>query len=158
MAIKRSQLIFACNFVKKRILMQFSLLDLTSPQQSMQPFGHNRHGPKIGGSVLFFGEGGAGLPYNTMLLWSRPTFIPSGILIHRAICPQQTWTENWGLCLFEGGGPRSPSNTMWPGRRPTCVPSFIFIRPTVWPQYTNVTDMTGHRDRTDRQTDNGPIA
>jgi len=32
------------------------------------------------------------------------------------------------------------------------MPSFILIHPTVWLQYTNVTD------RTDRQTDNGPIA
>jgi len=53
---------------------------------------------------------------------------------------------------FFGGGARFPSNTMWPGPRPTCVPSFIVIHPTVWPQYTNVTD------KTDRQTDNGPIA
>ena len=31
------------------------------------------------------------------------------------------------------------------------------IRPTVWPQYTNVTDRTGQTDRTEKQTDNGPI-
>ena len=34
----------------------------------------------------------------------------------------------------------------------TFVPSFILIHLTVWPQYTNVTG------RTDRETDNGPIA
>jgi len=56
-----------------------------------------------------------------------------------------------GLCPFGEGGPGSPSNTVWPGLRPTCTPSFILLRPTVWPQCTNVTD------RTDRQTDNGPI-
>jgi len=55
-----------------------------------------------------------------------------------------------GCALFGGAG--SPSNTMWPGPRPITVPSFILIHPTVWPQYTNV------RDRTDRQTENGPIA
>jgi len=32
---------------------------------SIQPFGHNRHGPKIGGSAL--GGGGAGSALNTML-------------------------------------------------------------------------------------------
>jgi len=32
---------------------------------SMQPFGHNRHGPKIGGSAPFLGKG-AGFPSNTM--------------------------------------------------------------------------------------------
>jgi len=52
----------------------------------------------------------------------------------------------WG----RGGG--FSSNTMWPGPRLTSMPSFVLIHPTVWPQYTNVTD------RTDRQTDNDPIA
>jgi len=27
---------------------------------------------------------------------SRPTSVPSGILIHPSVCPQQTWAENWG--------------------------------------------------------------
>jgi len=112
---------------------------------SIQPFGHNTHGPKIGGVHPFWG-GGAGSPSNTMSLGLRPTSTPSGILIYRAIWPQQVWVENWGLlCPFGGGGPGSLSNTMWPAHRPTCIPSFILIRPTIWPQYTNVTD------RTDRQ-------
>jgi len=25
-----------------------------------------------------------------------PTSVPSGILIHPAVWPQQTWAENWG--------------------------------------------------------------
>ena len=34
----------------------------------------------------------------------RPTFVPSGILIHPAVCAQYTWAENRGLCpLFRGG-------------------------------------------------------
>ena len=112
---------------------------------------HNRHGPKFGGSAPFLGRG-AGSLCNTKSPRSRPTSIPSGILIHPAIWPQQIWAKNWGLCPFGGGGAGSPSNTMWPGPRPTCTPSFILIHPTVGPQYTNVTD------RTDRQTDNGLIA
>jgi len=57
----------------------------------------------------------------------------------------------------------SSSNTMWPGPRPTGLPSFIVMRQTVWPQYTNVADRQTNRQtdrqiRTDRQTDNGPIA
>ena len=74
----------------------------------MQPFGHNRHGPKMGGSAPFFGEG-SWIPINTMSLGSRPTFLASGILIHRAIWPQQIWAENWrkGLCPFCGWGPGS---------------------------------------------------
>ena len=34
----------------------------------------------------------------------RPTSLPSGILIHPTVWPQQTWAENWGLCPFGGGG------------------------------------------------------
>jgi len=58
-----------------------------------QPFGHNRHGPKIGDP---FSLGGAGAPSNTMWPGPSPTFIPSGILIHPAVRPQQTWAKNWG--------------------------------------------------------------
>jgi len=82
----------------------------------------------------------------------KPIFLLSGILIHRAIWPQQTWAENWGgAAPLWGMVAGYPSKTMWPGTRPTCIPSFILILATVWPQYTNVTD------RTDRQ-DNGSIA
>jgi len=42
---------------------------------SIQPFGHNRHGPKIGG-LCPFGGGGAGSPSNTMSLGSMSTFLP----------------------------------------------------------------------------------
>jgi len=36
----------------------------------------------------------------------RPTSVPSGILIHAAIWPQETWAANWGyepVLLFLGG-------------------------------------------------------
>ena len=93
------------------------------------------------GALPTFDEGELhGSPSNTISLGSRPTFLPSDSLIHRAIWSQQIWAENWGLYPFGGGLAGSPSNTMWPGPRPTCMPSFILIRPTVWPQYTNVTD------------------
>jgi len=109
----------------------------------MQPFVHNRHGPKIGGSVPFWGAEagphlkqcrlGRGLPTHQVASW----FIE----------PQQIWDENWG------GGRGFPSNTLWPGRpMPMSVPSFIWIRPTVWPQYTNVTDRTERLKGQDRQT------
>ena len=99
-----------------------------------------------------FGEG-AGSPSNTMSLGPRPT---SYQLASRSFQPfghnRYGLKIGGGLCPFWGGGTGSPSNTVWPGLRPTFVPSFILIRPTVWPQYTNVTG------RTDRETDNGPIA
>jgi len=47
---------------------------------------------------------GAGYPSNTMLLGSRPTSLPSGILILRAIWPQQIGAENWeGVPLWRWG-------------------------------------------------------
>jgi len=33
----------------------------------------------------------------------RSSSMPSGILIHAAIWPQQTWAENWGLCPLSEG-------------------------------------------------------
>ena len=33
---------------------------------------------------------------------TRPTAVQSGISIHPAVWPQQTWTENWGLFPFFG--------------------------------------------------------
>jgi len=35
---------------------------------------------------------------------SRPTSIPSGILIHAAVWPQYTWAEYLGFCLLFGEG------------------------------------------------------
>ena len=39
--------------------------------------------------------GGAATPSNTTSPGPRFASIPSGILIHPAIWPQQTWAENW---------------------------------------------------------------
>jgi len=90
---------------------------------SIQPFGHNRHGPKIGGCAPL---GGAGSPCITKSLGptstSLSTFVPSGILIHQAVWPKQTWT---GCFPFWWGGAGSPSKTMWPGPRPTSMPSLF---------------------------------
>jgi len=94
--------------------------------------GHNRYGPKIGGSASFFGKGNWVLPSNTISLGPKPISLPSGILIHAAIWPQQIWAENGALCPFAGGGVGSTSTRMWPGPRPTRTPSFILIRRTVW--------------------------
>ena len=74
----------------------------------------------------------------------RPTSVPSGILVHPAIWPQQTWAENWVCAPFWGAG--FPSNTMWPGPSPTSTSSGILIRPTIWPQYANVTDRQPDRE------------
>ena len=90
---------------------------------------------KEGGCCAPF-VGGAGFPSNTM--WPGPTFtsVPSGILIHPAVWPQQTSAENWGLCFLFREGVGSPYSTMWPGPRPTPMPSAILIHPAVLPQQT----------------------
>jgi len=54
---------------------------------SIQPFGHNRHGPKIGGYAPL---GGAGSPSNTIWPMPRPTYIPRFIFIHLTVWPQYT--------------------------------------------------------------------
>jgi len=56
----------------------------------------------------------------------RPTFVPSGILIHPAIWPQLTWAKKWGLCAFLGGGSWVPINTISPGPKPSSVPKWQF--------------------------------
>ena len=107
--------------------------------------------------------GGAGSPYNTLWLGAKSTSIPSGILIHPAVSPQQALAKNLGCPRFggrEGWGVGFPSNTMWPGPRPISLPSGILIHPvvSVWPQYTSVTDKRTDKTRQDRQRDNGPIS
>ena len=39
---------------------------------------------------------------NTMWPGPRPTFVPSGILIHPPVWPQQTWAKNWGALPLGG--------------------------------------------------------
>jgi len=56
------------------------------PSSSIQPFGHDRHGPKIWGCAPFLGRG-AGFPSSTMWPAQRPTYMPCAILIHQAIWP-----------------------------------------------------------------------
>ena len=99
-----------------------------------RPFGHNTHGPKIRGEVCPFGRGKAMSPSNTMWPGPRPTSLPSGILIHPVVSPQQAWTKIRGAVPLWGRGAGSPSNTMWPGPSPTSLLSGTLIHPAVWPQ------------------------
>ena len=78
--------------------------------------------------------GEARSPCNTMWPGPRPTFVPSGILIHPAV-----WTidmgRKWGaLPPFWGGRAESPSNTISLGPRPTSLPSGVLTHPVIWPQ------------------------
>jgi len=54
---------------------------------SIQPFGHNRHGPQLG--AVPFGEGEL-CPHLTVWPVSRPTSMPSFILIHPTVWPMAT--------------------------------------------------------------------
>ena len=63
---------------------------------SIQPFGHNRHGPKIGWCGCAFFLEVAASQSNTKSPEPRPTSIPSGMLIPVAIWPQQIRAKNWG--------------------------------------------------------------
>jgi len=105
------------------------------------------------GAAVSLSVGGANSPSNTMWPAPRPTSLSSGILIHQAIWPKQTWAENCGVCapfiiiitqlpspFGKGSWVLSPSNMMWAGPRRTYAPSGILVHPTLWPQYTNVTD------------------
>jgi len=68
----------------------------------------------------------------THVAWAEAyTSVPSGILIHPAIWPQQTWAE----FFFLGGGGCAPlGEAGLSGPRPTSLLSGILIHPTVSPQ------------------------
>jgi len=94
------------------------------------------HGKKIVGCAPL---GGAGSRSNTMSPGPTSISLPSGILIHPAVRPQQTWAENWGgLCPYWGVKPGSPYNKMCRGQGVSPC-RFILIDPALWSQYTNVT-------------------
>jgi len=80
---------------------------------SIQPFGHNRHGSKIGGCASF--GTGARSPSNTMWPGPRPPSIPSGILIHPTVWPQYINVTNNRQRFNSYGEPfykRSPKNLL----------------------------------------------
>ena len=116
----------------------------------MQPFGHNTWA-KIWGAVLP-PLGRAGFPSNTMSPGPRSTSVPSGILIHPAVWPQQTWAENWGLCPFWGGG-AGAHLTQW--RNVAGAEAYLYAKFHLDPSSRLATILQFYKQ--DRQ-DNGPIA
>jgi len=80
----------------------------------------------------------------------RPSSIPSHILIHAAIWPQQIWAENWGVCAPLGEGELGSHLTQCGQGRGlrACQVSSWSVEPFVHNTPTLQTDMT----------DNGPIA
>ena len=108
-----------------------------------------------GGSAPFFGEGRAGSPANTKSPGLRPSSVPSSILIHGAIWPQQILAENWvGAVPPWGGGVGSPSNIMWPGwGLPACQVSSWFVQPYGHSARTLQTDRQTDRQQTGQHSD-----
>ena len=64
------------------------LLLYQAASSSIQPFGHSRHGPKIGWGGCALIPGVAGFTSNTMSRTPRAAFVPSGVLIRAAVWPQ----------------------------------------------------------------------
>jgi len=89
-------------------------------------------------------------------MWPGPrsTTVPSGILIHPAVWPQQTWAadytdenfESGGCCPFREGGAGSPSKKVWPGPRPSYLHTKAHLDPS------NRLATIHQRHRQDRQT------
>ena len=109
------------------------LLQYQAASSSIQRFGYNRHGPKIGWEwVCPFFWGVAGSTSNTMSRRTRPTSIPSGILIHPAVWHNRHSPKIGSCAHFGEAG--SPSNTRLPAAKPTSIPSGILIHSVIWPQ------------------------
>ena len=68
--------------------------DKSSAVAEMGDRGHNRHGPKRAGAAAPFAGAGAGSPYKTRWPGPMSTSVLSGVLIHPADWPQETWAEN----------------------------------------------------------------
>jgi len=102
---------------------------------SIQPFGHNRHRPKIGRGLCPFFWDDLG-PHRTQSRWAEA-------YLHTKwhLSPDSRWATMYigqklgeGLCPFKRGAAGSPSNTKSTGLRPTSIPSGILMHPAVWPQ------------------------
>jgi len=92
---------------------------------SIQPFSHNRHGPKFGRLCPLGVELG---PHLTQCCPGRG--LPSYKVAFRSMQPfgHNNHGLKFGGCApFFGEGAGSPSSIMWRGLRPTSIPSGILI-------------------------------
>jgi len=84
------------------LLLWFKQADKSSAVAEMGDSLATIDGPKSWGRLLYLFFRGAGSPSNTVWPGARSTSVPSGILIHPAVWPQQTWAKNWGSCALLG--------------------------------------------------------
>jgi len=102
----------------------------------MQLLGHNRHAPKIGGSVPFWG-GGAGSSSEKNVARVEAYHRTKWHLDSSSRLATIDMGRKLGALhalLFCGGGAGSPSNTVSLGSRPTFLLSGILIHGATWPQ------------------------
>jgi len=114
---------------------------------TIQPFGYNRRGLKIGRLRPLFGEW-SWVPIQHNVARAEAYLHAK---FHLDPCSHLATTD-MGRKLgapppFGVGGAGSSSNTIWPGPWRTCLTTFILIHATVWPQYINVSDRQDRRDR-----------
>ena len=100
----------------------------------MQPFGHNRHGPKIGGSAPFLMRG-SWVPIQHNVAWAEAYLHNKWFLDP---CSRLATTDmgrklGEASAPFLGGAATSLSNTMSLGSRFTILPSGILIHRAIWP-------------------------
>jgi len=80
------------------------LLPYQVASSSIHPFGHNRHGPKIGWGLCLFFWGWSWVPIEHKVCMCSYV---CGILMHPAVWPRCKWAETWGggSAPFMGRGP-----------------------------------------------------
>jgi len=83
-------------------------------------------------------------PSNPKSPGPRPISIPSGILIHPAIWPQQTWAENWGRGCSVPLGRGSYHNV-------SSAEAYVHAKFHLDPSNRLATIQADQTDRTDRQ-------
>ena len=100
---------------------------------SIQPFGHNRHGPKTEGAVPLLG--GSRVPIEHKVAWAEAYLHTTWHLNASShLAAIEKVGKLGGSAPFLGRGAGSLSNTKSPGLRPTSMPSTSFKHPAVWPQ------------------------
>ena len=88
----------------------------------------------------------------------RPASIPSGILIHPAIWPQQIWADNWELTAVPLSG-RGAGSPIFIKHNLTRDEAYLHVKFHLDPSNRLATIHQRYKqDDQDRQTDNGPLA
>ena len=98
---------------------------------SIQPFGHSRHGPKIGGYAPSWWRGASPhLAECSLALGLSPYQVAS-----RSIRPfghNRLGPKIWGLCFIFWGGELGPHLTQCRLAKANFLPSGVWIHPGIW--------------------------